>query len=780
MVRNAMGRAIAFWVSVALGAGRLPLSPLSPLLPFPFFSGDGGVPLQRSSRGAAGGSVRSGGAASWSKEEETVHREGPLVGSFFVKVSLTAFPMLPSPCVHVCMVLGGPGWSIPWSASQLMSWPQCASRHQWRRRPGQARPYRGAVGGRDKGCCRDLVSRYDSERVATRCPIASRLLSRRPSLSQWHHDVLWGATVPVLPRVVSVAGLCVSVCPKASFALRTFRQRFGVVLLCCPACLPGAFEGGIGATSVLELAADRVDSGAEGKTRPDSPLSHCLSLRWFRSHVVVSGVRPQLGQAAVLRVLCVLGGSVLPFAEVEAEARLANPCFWWFSLGVLSAPRFRSWVPARSGTGVYGSRPCSVSGVRGGSAYGPSTLWRSEVAVLASCVWPDLGWWSWRYVVLFRYLVVPCCRLTPPPYFLQLGARRCGSSVSDVLRRRLWRRVVVSSSESERCCSCCYAACVASVVARRVRAIAAWLALDSLAVVFLYGGHLQASPGTVLLVVFGAFEHVPCVLCCATGRVLQHLPVVVVSLVLAGCELWLRRIAWLPSVLVRFPRTIAVVLVRVSLRIAPRSTVPWFWWRFSQDWLVLFFPGSPFVTSGGGSSQECFVFVSGHRCVAPVVRSVPFVWAAFCLLGRSRSRCCALGRVSGCCVGQLALLFVSKFLGCTGGTCVSLWLEWFASFLAPDMLLQMVVWAEVGMACFALFRLADLCAWLLVGVSHVVVSNCVLCRVLLAIERVADQCFRVAAGNYILYQALLATEWVADWLVPTAGSVGGCSRVVFG
>ncbi|MQL81394.1 hypothetical protein Taro_013850, partial [Colocasia esculenta] len=39
--------------------------------------------------------------------------------------------------------------------------------------------------------------------------------------------------------------------------------------------------------------------------RPDSPLSHCLSLRWFWSHVVVSGVRPQLGQAAVLRVLCV-------------------------------------------------------------------------------------------------------------------------------------------------------------------------------------------------------------------------------------------------------------------------------------------------------------------------------------------------------------------------------------------------------------------------------------------------------------------------------------------
>ncbi|MQM20378.1 hypothetical protein Taro_053396 [Colocasia esculenta] len=66
------------------------------------------------------------------------------------------------------------------------------------------------------------------------------------------------------------------------------------------------------------------------------------------------------------------------------------------------------------------------------------------------------------------------------------------------------------------------------------------------------------------------------------------------------------------------------------------------------------------------------------------------------LLGRCRSRCCALGRVSGCRVGQLVLLVVSKFLGRAGGTCVSPWLEWFASFLAPGMLLQMVVWLNSG------------------------------------------------------------------------------------
>ncbi|MQM22138.1 hypothetical protein Taro_055186, partial [Colocasia esculenta] len=107
-------------------------------------------------------------------------------------------------------------------------------------------------------------------------------------------------------------------------------------------------EGGIRATSVLELAAHVWDAEGFGVLswhRSDNPVSHCLSLRWFRSHVVVLGVGPQLGQAAVL---------------------------------------------------------CLV-------------------------------------------------REAHPPYFHQLGDRRHGSSVSDGLRRRLWRRVVVSSSESELC-----------------------------------------------------------------------------------------------------------------------------------------------------------------------------------------------------------------------------------------------------------------------------------------------------------------------------------------
>ncbi|MQL90703.1 hypothetical protein Taro_023295, partial [Colocasia esculenta] len=87
-------------------------------------------------------------------------------------------------------------------------------------------------------------------------------------------------------------------------------------------------EGVLRATSVIELAAHVWD--AEGFRvlswrRPDSPLSHCLSLCWFRSHVVVLGVGPQLGQAVVLCALCVSVAALShPFARAEAGARLAS------------------------------------------------------------------------------------------------------------------------------------------------------------------------------------------------------------------------------------------------------------------------------------------------------------------------------------------------------------------------------------------------------------------------------------------------------------------------
>ncbi|MQM21349.1 hypothetical protein Taro_054387, partial [Colocasia esculenta] len=196
-------------------------------------------------------------------------------------------------------------------------------------------------------------------------------------------------------------------------------------------------EGVFRATSVLELAA-HTSRCLEFLTQTRQSLSHCLSLRWFRSHVVVLGVRPQLGQAAVLRVLRVLGGSVSPFVGAEAGARLASrglgrcvpflaasggglrflttflsvtrcpslhgghslavPRFRgrrWSGLvqtsvfsgsrfGVLLASQFCSRVPVRGGTGVCGL-PTSWR-VQGPEWF---CVWALDL-VEESCVWPDL------------------------------------------------------------------------------------------------------------------------------------------------------------------------------------------------------------------------------------------------------------------------------------------------------------------------------------------------------------------------------------------------------
>ncbi|MQL76864.1 hypothetical protein Taro_009264 [Colocasia esculenta] len=281
-------------------------------------------------------------------------------------------------------------------------------------------------------------------------------------------------------------------------------------------------------------------------------------------------------------------------------------------------------------------------------------------------------------------------------------------------------------------CNCCCAACVVSVVARRVHAVAAQLALDSLTV---------ASPGAVLLVVFRAFECVcvakaerACVWCglhrcrvvvCGTGgRCLYFVgcPFVVGLSRCSVCRvaslvehydtcLWLLSawcwlvvssgevlpesfsvgsggseaevIAWLPCVLVRFLKTVcccpgegysenyfALVYVVVMLPQNLRCAVGLagaFWRVFSERCLGGSGRGSPRTCLRCFCSSACCSVLSdglcclvvglcilvkvlprialcrfwwrfflgvlcvvlGHRCVAPVVRSVSFGWAAF-------------------------------------------------------------------------------------------------------------------------------------------------------
>ncbi|MQL86670.1 hypothetical protein Taro_019202, partial [Colocasia esculenta] len=273
------------------------------------------------------------------------------------------------------------------------------------------------------------------------------------------------------------------------------------------------------------------------------------------------------------------------------------------------------------------SRPCGVSGVRGGSTCGLSTLWRSEVAVLAvrHCSHLVVAWLTpllpsargspSRELDVGRVAeaaVAPCVVNSSESECYPWVATRPSGSLAGVREvgslqwyqseesTEIFKEVITIAFPKKGvrlpckfcvraavCCSCCCVACVACVVARHVHAVVARLVVDSLAVVFPYGGQLQGSPGVVLLVIFGAS--------------LPHLPVVVVGLVLIGCELWLRCIAWLPCVLS------GALVVLVDILPGPACVA-------SAVLLAAVF--SLMV----GSSQECFVFVSGHRCVAPVVR----------------------------------------------------------------------------------------------------------------------------------------------------------------
>ncbi|MQL69853.1 hypothetical protein Taro_002174, partial [Colocasia esculenta] len=394
--------------------------------------------------------------------------------------------------------------------------------------------------------------------------------------------------------------------------------------------------------------------------RPDSPLSHCLSLHWFWSHVVVSDVSPQLSQAAVLPPVGVvglaLGRPVLLVVPASMFSRFRGP--------ILGCQPVMAPV-------CVASRPGVVSGAR--------------CAEHCFCFVPDsVGFCGSR-----------------------LGAHHHGSSVSDGLQRRLWRRVlsaavrasvvfgsvgggttlVVPGEGSERSgrvrlpcmirahvagCSCCCAACVASVVARRVRAVAARLALDSLAVVFLVWRTLASQSSEVLLKFFSVGS--------------------------GGSE------------------DCSALVSAVALESA-------FWRVFPERCLGGSCGGSPrtglrlpFVASGGGSSQECSVFVSGHRCVAPVIRSVPFGWDAFCDSWVSPSS--AFRRL----LGVVVLHYGVVLPGCAS--------------------------AGAYMACCALSGLRFLAygfrfhwRWsaLLTGVSRVAAGNCSFCRVLLVIEWVAGR-----------------------------------------
>ncbi|MQM14854.1 hypothetical protein Taro_047789 [Colocasia esculenta] len=138
------------------------------------------------------------------------------------------------------------------------------------------------------------------------------------------------------------------------------------------------------------LVWDAEDVRSSSWRRPVSPSSHCLALHWFRSRVGRSGVGLQLGQVAVVRAFlwCSVAALSRSSGEVRGRSQTGEQREWLFRNPF-------PWCQSVVAPACVASRPRSVSEVRGGSTCGPSTLWRSEVAMLVvrrpSHV---VAWWS--------------------------------------------------------------------------------------------------------------------------------------------------------------------------------------------------------------------------------------------------------------------------------------------------------------------------------------------------------------------------------------------------
>ncbi|MQL78384.1 hypothetical protein Taro_010814 [Colocasia esculenta] len=233
----------------------------------------------------------------------------------------------------------------PWGfgcrlAFLLMSRPPSASRHQRRRRPDRTRPYRGAIGRRDRG----RVATWPSAAIVLLSwpGLLSRQVGCHGALPRRDLGLLTVAlTVAMVASLRSVTEVSQAVpCVSALADSPSGGFSEGVSCVPMPAGLPHApvseeVAPGGGRAQVSDLE-------HKGKTAlfryGPSSSSHCLTLNWFRSHV---------------------GSLTLPKEVVGRSQRLAS------ERGGLCVP-----LLAACGGGLVG-----------GSAYGPSTWWRSEVAV---------------------------------------------------------------------------------------------------------------------------------------------------------------------------------------------------------------------------------------------------------------------------------------------------------------------------------------------------------------------------------------------------------------
>ncbi|MQM18289.1 hypothetical protein Taro_051277, partial [Colocasia esculenta] len=350
---------------------------------------------------------------------------------------------------------------------------------------------------------------------------------------------------------------------------------------------------------------------------------------------------------------------------------------------------FLGAVRGGSGTGeCVVPRPRGVSGVQGGSACGPSTLWGSEVAVLV--LWCSVSLLS-RWVcaegcfhIVFDFagsagvmsgstLVVGHCITLFRYFFLLLWLVRDWLSLPSLVREA------------------------------HPPTLFRWLA-------FQQGSSVSCK--RVLLLLLGAYA-----MSMVSGSLVLRL-----SSSSACASVWVCREVGV------FARGKQMLVCRVAPLVECCYTCLWL--LSALCWLVVnsckLLPEFFSVGSGGsenglllsgwlvrscGFSQSGALVVlvevlPGPACVASEV----LLAAVFSLMVRVVGRlgrllallvevlpkaafvCGAFDRMSGRGAGQVVSLIVIEFLSCAGGTsCVPV-VEWFASFLVPYVLFQMVVW----------------------------------------------------------------------------------------
>ncbi|MQM11546.1 hypothetical protein Taro_044451 [Colocasia esculenta] len=302
------------------------------------------------------------------------------------------------------------------------------------------------------------------------------VVSQCPSPSRWYRDGLWGCDITCVASGVFVAHVCVSACaPGQALPLGPSGRECGRLSPLPGTPILGSLLrecSGLRVCSswqtteqTLELKGKRgLDSGAESFVE--------LSCLGMDAEVVESVLfLVQLRQSFVS----------LPLSAFVLEPRSGarHGAATWPDCGVMCV--VCSWLFCLALLGRLEAR----------------AVWPLLLVVSAQCpldfIVPFLGaslWWH-RRVWLPDLVVCPGSRV-----ILFVGPRPCGdpwvatqpsrplAGVREVGSLQCTATLQVSCARCNVGCSCCCVTCVASVVAQRVRAVVAQLAVDSLAMVF--------------------------------------------------------------------------------------------------------------------------------------------------------------------------------------------------------------------------------------------------------------------------------------------------------